>query len=139
MAQLSNSNNPSKWVRKAIFDLISDDYECFDMQVTGNNNPSEYVIISTQSKEINKATKCNYRWVSYTLLDIVSIQNGAGNPGSRLRVDDIENDIFALIQNIQIEGYEVVNLRFEFPDGLDNISTTQNVYRNFIRIILELK
>lgn len=139
MAALSNSNNPNKWVRKAIFDLIGEEYECFDMQVTGNNNPSEYVIISTQSKEINKATKCNYRWISYTLLDIVTIYNGAGNTGSRLRVDDIESDVFALIENINIPSYEVVNLRFEFPDGLDNISTTQNVYRNFIRIILELK
>jgi hypothetical protein len=131
--------NPSKYVRKAIFDLISDEYECFDMQVTGNKNPTEYVIISTQSKEINKATKCNYRWLSYTLLDIVTIYNGAGNTGSRLRADDIENDIFQLIENINIDGYEVVNRTFEFPDTLDNISTTQNVYRNFIRVILELK
>jgi hypothetical protein len=131
--------NPSKYVRKAIFDIISDEYECFDMQVTGNKNPTEYVIISTQSKEINKATKCNYRWLSYTLLDIVTIYNGAGNTGSRLRADDIENDIFQLIENINIDGYEVINRTFEFPDTLDNISTTQNVYRNFIRVILELK
>jgi len=131
--------NPSKYVRKAIFDLVSDEYECFDMQLTGNKNPTEYVIISTQSKEINKATKCNYRWISYTLLDIVTIYNGAGNTGSRLKVDDMENVIFQLVENINVTGYEVVNRRFEFPDGLDNISQTQNVYRNFIRIIIELK
>jgi len=131
--------NPSKYVRKQLFDLINPVYPCFDMQVTGPQNPTEYVIISTQSKEIDKSTKCGYRWISYTLLDIVTIYNGAGNPGSRLKVDDIENEIFQIIENITIPGYEVVNRRFEFPDTLENISTTQNVFRNFIRVILELK
>ena len=43
------------------------------------------------------------------------------------------------IKNIEVENFEVVNRNFEFPDTLDNISTTQNVYRNFIRVVLELK
>ena len=45
-----NSNNPNKWVRKAIIEAIDGEYPCFDMQVTGNTNPTQYVIISTQSK-----------------------------------------------------------------------------------------
>ena len=52
-----NSNNPNKRVRKAIIEAINGEYPCFDMQVTGNTSPTEYVIISTQSKEINKETK----------------------------------------------------------------------------------
>ena len=134
-----NSNNPNKYVRKAIYDLINAEYPCFDMQVTGNKSPTEYVLISTQSKEINKATKCNYNWVSYTLLDIVTIYNGSGNTGSRLAVDDMQEYIENAIKDIEIDNFEVVNRRFEFPDSLDNISATQNVYRNFIRLILELK
>lgn len=134
-----NSNNPNKWVRKAIIEAINGEYPCYDMQVTGNTNPMEYVIISTQSKEINKANKCNYNWISYTLLDIVTIYNGAGNVGSRLAVDNMQEFIENAIKNIEVENFEVVNRNFESPDGLDNISTTQNVYRNFIRVVLELK
>lgn len=134
-----NSNNPNKWVRKAIIEAIDGEYPCFDMQVTGNTNPAQYVIISTQSKEINKVNKCNYNWISYTLLDIVTIYNGAGNVGSRLAVDNMQEFIENAVKNIEVNNFEVVNRTFEFPDSLDNISTTQNVYRNFIRIILELK
>ena len=134
-----NSNNPNKWVRKAIIEAINGEYPCFDMQVTGNTNPAQYVIISTQSKEINKVNKCNYNWISYTLLDIVTIYNGAGNVGSRLAVDNMQEFIENAVKNIEVENFEVVNRTFEFPDTLDNISTTQNVYRNFIRVVLELK
>ena len=130
--------NPSKYVRKAIFDLISDEYECFDMQVTGNKNPTEYVIISTQSKEINKATKCNYRWECSLLLDIVTIYKGSGNTGSRVKGDDIQSAIYELIKNIEITGYEVVNRKFSFPDSLSLKTPTENVFRNFIRIELLL-
>ena len=131
--------NPSKYVRKAIYDAVNATYPCFDTQVTGNLNPTQYVLISTQDKEIDKATKCGNRWVSYTLLDIVAIYNGAGNVGSRVVNDDMENAILALIENISISGYSVLNRRYEFPSNLDSSSETQTVYRNFIRVILTLE
>jgi hypothetical protein len=131
--------NPSKYVRQALYNAISPEYPCFDMQVTGNDNPTEYVIISTQDKEIDKATKCNYQWISYTLLDIVKIYNGAGNVGSRLVNDDMENNILSLIENVTIDGFTVVNRRYEFPSNLDSSTSTQTVYRNFIRVILTLE
>jgi hypothetical protein len=132
-------NNPNKYVRKVISDAIGPTYPIFDMEVTGNQNPTEYVLMSTQSKAIDKANKCNYRWETYLLLDLVTIYNGAGNPGSRAKVDDMENVIMDLIKDVQIPGYEVVNRSYEFPDNLDNISSTQNVFRNFIRVILLLQ
>jgi len=131
--------NPNKYVRKALYDAISPTYSCFTAQVTGDTNPTEYVIISTQDKEIDKATKCGNRWVSFTLLDIVCIYNGAGNVGSRLINDDMENTILGLIENIDISGYTVLNRRYEFPSNLDSSTETQTVYRNFIRVILTLE
>jgi len=131
--------NPNKHVRKALYDAIKNTYSCFDMQVTGELNPTQYVIISTQDKEIDKATKCGNRWVSYTLLDIVKIYDGAGNVGSRLVNDDMENTILGLIENITVSGYTVVNRRYEFPSNLDSSTATQTVYRNFIRVILTLE
>jgi hypothetical protein len=131
--------NPNKYVRKALYDAISTEYDCYDMQVTGNDNPTQYVLISTQDKEIDKNTKCGYQWISYTLLDIVKIYNGAGNVGSRLVNDDMETAIMSLIENITVDGYTVINRRYEFPSNLDSSTTTQTVYRNFIRVILTLE
>ena len=131
--------NPNKYVRKALFDVISTKYDCFDMQVTGNTNPTQYVIISTQDKERNKPTKCGGRWVTYTLLDIVCIYNGAGNVGSRVANDDIENSILGLIENLTVDGYTVISQELEFPSNLDSSTTTQTVYRNFIRVVLTLE
>ena len=131
--------NPSKFVRKAIFEAINETYPTFTSQVTGDLNPTQYVLISTQDKEIDKVNKCAYQWVSYTLLDIVCIYNGAGNVGSRLINDDMETAIMALIEDIEIDGYTVLNRRYEFPSNLDSSTTTQTVYRNFIRVILTLE
>lgn len=131
--------NPNKYVRLALYNSISAEYDCFDTQVTGNVNPSQYVLISTQDKEIDKASKCGYRWVSYTLLDIVRIYDGSGNVGSRVDNDDMENTIMQLIENIEITGYTVVNRRYEFPSNINTSSATQTVYRSFIRVILTLE
>lgn len=131
--------NPNKYVRKALYDAISTEYDCFDTQVTGNVNPSQYVLISTQDKEIDKASKCGYRWISYTLLDLVRIYDGSGNVGSRVANDDMENTIMQLIENIEIDGYTVVNRRYEFPSNINTSSATQTVYRSFIRVILTLE
>ena len=131
--------NPNKHIRKAIYDAVNSTYPCFDTQVTGNLNPTSYVLISTQDKGIDKATKCGDRWICSTLLDIVCIYNGAGNVGSRLANDDMENTILALIENITIDGYTIVNRRYEFPSNLDSSTATQTVCRNFIRLVLTLE
>lgn len=131
--------NPNKHVRKALFDAINGTYPCFDMQVTGDTNPTQYVIISTQDKEHNRPTKCGGRWVAYTLLDLVCIYNGAGNVGSRVANDDMENTILGLIENITVDGYTVISQAHEFPSNLDSSTATQTVYRNFIRVVLTLE
>jgi hypothetical protein len=131
--------NPNKYVRKALYDAINGTYLCFDMQVTGDTNPTQYVIISTQDKEHNRPTKCGGRWVTYTLLDLVCIYNGAGNVGSRVANDDMENTILGLIENLTVDGYTVISQAHEFPSNLDSGTATQTVYRNFIRVVLTLE
>lgn len=131
--------NPSKYVRQAIHNLIIGDFPCYDSQVTGNVTETQYVLISTQDKEIDKATKCGNRWISYTLLDLVTIYDGSGNVGSRVSSDDFENTVFNLIENVTPTGYTVVNRRFEFPSTINTSSATQTVYRSFIRVILTLE
>lgn len=131
--------NPNKHIRKKIYDLVNATYPCFDSQVTGNLNPVQYVIISTQDKVDDNANKCAHRWEVSTLLDLVCIYNGAGNVGSRVKNDDMETAIVALLQNISIPNYKVLNQVFEYPSNLDSSNSTQTVYRNFIRLILTLE
>ena len=131
--------NPNKFIRKAIFDLVNPVYPCYDMQVTGKLNPTQYVLISTQDKSDVNPNKCAHRWEVATLLDIVCIYNGAGNVGSRVVNDDMEQVIRTLLENISIAGYTVLNQAFEYPSNLDSSIATQTVYRNFIRLVLTLE
>jgi protein tyrosine phosphatase len=131
--------NPNKYIRKAIYDAVNATYPCFDTQVTGNLNPTQYVIISTQDKEDLNPNKCAHRWQVATLLDLVCIYNGAGNVGSRLANDDMEETIKNLILNLQVTGFNVLTQRNEYPSNLDSSTETQTVYRNFIRVILTLE
>jgi len=131
--------NPNKFVRKAIYDAVKATFPCYDMQVPGNVAPGQYVILSSQNKEIDKANKCQYRWVSYTLIEMIVIYNGSGNTGSRVANDDMENTVLGLIENLVVPGYEVVNTVYEFPQNQETITTTQIANRNFIRLALTLK
>jgi len=131
--------NPNKYVRKALYDAINGTYPCFDMQVTGDTNPTQYVIISTQDKQHDRPTKCGGRWVTFTLLDLVCIYNGAGNVGSRVANDDMENAILGLIENLEVDGFTVISQEHEFPSNVDSSTATQTVYRNFIRVVLTLE
>ena len=131
--------NPNKFIRKKIFDLINPVYPCYDMQATGKSNPTQYVLISTQDKTDVNPNKCAHRWEVATLIDIVCIYNGAGNVGSRVANDDMEQAIRTLLENITITGYKVLNQTFEYPSNLDSSTDTQTVYRNFIRLVLTLE
>lgn len=130
------SANPNKHIRKAIFDIVNPLYPCFDMQITGNKTPQEYVLMTSQSTQIDKATKCNYRWECSLLLDIVTIYKGSGNTGSRVKGDDIQSEIYELIKNIEIPNYIVINRTFVFQDSLSLKTPTENIFRNFIRVEL---
>lgn len=135
MAQ-TNTPEPSKFIRKAIKDIVNPLYPCFDFQITGNQNPTEYVLMTSQSTQIDKGNKCNYRWECSILLDIVTIYKGSGNTGSRLKGDDIKSEIYELIKNIEIPNYIVINRTFVSPDSLSLKTPTENIFRNFIRIEL---
>ena len=61
MAQ-TNTPEPSKFIRKAIKDIINPLYPCFDFQITGNKDPQEYVLMTSQSTQIDcKSLLQHYR------------------------------------------------------------------------------
>ena len=80
------SINPDKFIRKAIFDLVNNiivsgkTIKCFDSRAT--NAPAEYVLLTAQTKEVEKANKCAYRWESTILIEIYTKVSSSGNTGN---------------------------------------------------------
>lgn len=138
---------PDKWVRKAVFDAInnitvdSTTIPCYDYRVTGDNLPSAYVLLSTQTNTTNKATKCGYRWESSILLDIVTKYNASGNTGSRLFADNIADAVRNIVKDLTLDvssGLNIIDLTLDFPNDLSTVTSNENIFRKFIRIELTI-
>ena len=142
---------PDKWIRKAIFsainnmsviDEITGDtliVPCFDTRVTSSDDLTRYVLMTTQTNTVDKSVKCGNRWESSILLDIVTTFNESGNYGSRLLADAILDKVRSLTNTLVLDvasGLEVVYQSQDFPNDLVTVTSTENVYRKFMRIEL---
>ena len=133
---------PDTYIRKAISDAINnmivDGYTipCYDTNVVGQKN-DYYVILSTQSSEVDRSVKCGYRWESNILIDIITIYDSNGNTGSRLLADNILNKVRELTNNLTLDvasGLEIVTQKQSFPSDLVTNTNNKIVYRKFLRI-----
>jgi hypothetical protein len=142
---------PDKWIRKAIYDVINNIsvvdemsgdvlvVKCYDSRVMADNDVTQYVLMTTQTNTVDKSTKCGNRWESSILLDIVTTFNGAGNYGSRLLADNILDKVRELTDSLTLDvasGLEVVYQSQDFPNDLVTVTSTENIYRKFMRIEL---
>lgn len=146
-----NKPLPNKYIRKRIFDLINgisvDGYiiPCYDTRVTSDINtetPKYYVIMNTQSNEVDKSSKCEYYWESEILINIFTHYDLPGNAGSSLLADDILDEVKDLLHEFQLDvesGLEVIKVNSSYPDSLSSTSKNENVYRNFMRLELLIK
>jgi hypothetical protein len=139
------TTNPDKYIRKAIFDLLNDivvsgkTIKCFDSRITGNAKVLNYILLTTQTKSIDKANKCEYRWNTSVLIEIFTKTSSQGNSGSRVLLNDIEqavNDL--LLPEITIDNFDVVNQNLSYNTQLETITDTENIYRSFLTLELTL-
>jgi hypothetical protein len=113
--------------------------KCYDSRVMADNDITQYVLMTTQTNTVDKSTKCGNRWESSILLDIVTTFNGAGNYGSRLLADNILDKVRELTDSLTLDvasGLEVVYQSQDFPNDLVTVTSTENIYRKFMRIEL---
>ena len=143
-----NKNLPNKWLRKAIFDAVNNivvdgkTIPCYDVNVSGLSRPNQYILLSTQSNEVDKSNKCEYFWDSEILLDINSIYQSAGNQGSRVLTDNITDEVRRLTDNLVLDpssGLEIFIQKQSFPNSLGPNTGNQIIFRNFVRISLKIK
>ena len=137
--------NPDKYIRKAVFDLVntlvvgSKTIYAFDSRLTGASSLSEYVLMTSQTKEVIKPNKCDYRWETSLLIEIYTKNSSAGNPGSRVLLNDIEQAVYTLLlPKITVSGFTTLIQNVSFEAQLDTITTTENIYRSFLRLNLTL-
>lgn len=137
--------NPDKHIRKAVFDLVNGItvsakvIKCFDSRVTANNKLNEYVLLTSQTKNVAKTTKCDYRWETSLLIEIYTKNSSVGNPGSRLLLNDIEQAVYSLLlPKVSVSGFNNLIQNITFETQLETITDTENIFRSFLRLNLTL-
>lgn len=139
------TTNPDKYIRKAVHDLVNGivvntkTINSYDSRLTGNANKQEYVLLTSQTKEVDKATKCGYRWETSLLIEIYTKTSSAGNSGSRLLLNDIEQAIYTLLlPKITVPNFETLIQNITFENQLETVTDTENIFRSFLRLNLTL-
>jgi hypothetical protein len=137
--------NPDKNIRKAVFDLVNNivvsakTIKCFDSRVTGNAKLTEYVLLTAQTKEVLKPNKCDYQWETSLLIEIYTKTTSAGNSGSRVLLNDIEQAIYTLLlPKVAVSGFENITQTITFETQLETVTDTENIFRSFLRLNLIL-
>ena len=137
--------NPDKFIRQSVFNLINGItvsgkiINCYDSRLAGNSKVTEYVLFTAQTKEIEKATKCGYRWETSLLIEIYTKTSSAGNSGSRVLLNDIEQAIYTLLQpKITVSGFVNLTQNITFEQQLETVTDTENIFRSFLRLNLTL-
>lgn len=135
--------NPDKWIRKAVHDKINNivvsgkTIKSFDSRSI--NTPNEYVLLTVQTKDIDKSNKCDYRWDSSLQIEIFTKTTSSGNTGSRVLLNDIEQEVYTLLEPVlEVQGFETYSQNIEFENQLETITDTEIIFRSFLRLNLTL-
>ena len=135
--------SPDKFIRKAISDNINNIVvsgkiiPCYDSR--GTNAPSNYVLLTSQTKEVDKATKCGYRWETMLLIEIFTKVTSSGNTGSRVFLNDIEQAVYTLLlPKLTVAGFENLTQNITFENSIDTPTDTELISRSFLRLNLTL-
>ena len=138
------SINPDKFIRKAISDNINNIVvsgkiiPCYDSRAT--NAPSNYVLLTAQTKEVLKETKCEYEWETSTLIEIYTKVSSSGNTGSRVLLNDIESAIYTLLlPKLTVQGFTNITQNITFENSLETITESEIIFRSFLRLNITLK
>lgn len=125
--------NPDKWIRKAIYTPLAVlNIPVFEVrQGQSANNP--YVLITTQSKSIEKGNKCAYNWDSNVTIEIIQRIKKTGNTASKVAINDIENQILSVINSLVIDNFVILTKNYS-----SNSLTTNGIDENIERIIINL-
>jgi len=139
-----DKNLPDKWIRKAFYDALNDiEVDGFTIPVydsrTSLDTPDHYILITTQSNEVDESIKCEDRWESRCNIEIFTTFSASV---SRLLADNIVDRVRELTKDIQLDiesGLSIENSTVNYPNDLTTVTTTANVFRKFINYSFLIK
>ena len=138
---------PDKYIRKAVFNAVNNivvdtlTIPAYDSRVSGNVIPQHFILMTTQTNQVNQMTKCGDVWESSILLDIVTTYDGSGNTGSRLLADNILDAVRNATNNLVLDvasGLVVQKQTQDFPNDIVTITENENIFRKLMRIELTI-
>ena len=138
-----NKPLPDKWIRLAVSTalngLVVDGkaITTYDTHVTSAENPSAYILMTTQTNIELKEKKCGSEWTSSILLDIVTRYPSTGNTGSRLFADNIANEVIQLTHNLALSPESELEIVWQNTNPENDLSqSTENevIFRKLIRL-----
>ena len=138
---------PDKYIRKAIFNAVNNivvdtlTIPAYDSRVSGNVIPQHFILMTTQTSQVNQMTKCGDVWESSILIDIVTTYDGSGNTGSRLLADNILDAVRSATNNLVLDvasGLVVQKQIQDFPNDIVTITENENIFRKLMRIELTI-
>ena len=138
---------PDKYIRKAVFDAVNNlvvdtlTIPAYDSRVSGNVIPQHFILMTTQTNQVNQMTKCGDVWESSILIDIVTTYDGSGNPGSRLLSDNILDAVRNATNNLVLDvasGLVVQKQIQDFPNDIVTITENENIFRKLMRLELTI-
>ena len=138
---------PDKYIRKAIFNAVNNivvdtlTIPAYDSRVFGNTIPNHFILMTTQTSQVNQMTKCGDVWESSILIDIVTTYDGSGNTGSRLLADNILDAVRNATNNLVLDvasGLVIQKQIQDFPNDIVTITENENIFRKLMRIELTI-
>jgi hypothetical protein len=139
------TTNPDKYIRLAVSNLVNNivvngkTIKCYDSRITGNVAINEYILLTAQTKEVDKSTKCGYDWETSLLIEIYTQTSSAGNSGSRVLLNDIEDAVMTLLNpKLNVTGFTNVTQNITYENQLETITDTLVIFRSFLRLNLTL-
>ena len=138
---------PDKYIRKAVFNAVNNlvvdtlTIPAFDSRVSGNIIPQHFILMTTQTSQVDQMTKCGDVWQSSILIDVVTTYEGSGNPGSSLLADNIMDAVRNATNNLILDvdsGLVVQKQIQDFPNDIVTITENENIFRKLMRLELTI-
>lgn len=139
---------PDNWVKKAVYDSVNnltilDPYTnanitvpCYNIRVPANGGENHYILLTSQTNDQIKPTKCGDEWQSSLLIDVVTSFYGTGNAGTDLLANNIMNEVLQRIEDLTLDvasGLTVLRQNVTLYD-VSTITVNENIFRKLARL-----
>jgi hypothetical protein len=138
---------PDKYIRKAVFSAVNNlvvdslTIPAFDSRVSGNIIPQHFILMTTQTSQVDQMTKCGDVWQSSILIDVVTTYDGSGNTGSRLLSENIIDAVRSATNNLILDessDLKVQKQTQDFPNDIVTVTENENIFRKLMRLELTI-